>query len=333
MKEKLEINKSFEYKRLYGKISSYTTTYNCIQEDYPFRESIESALGFSDEVVVVDGCSTDGTYEALLELQKKYGEDKVKIYQNDFDWSEPGIDGLQKAFARALCENEYLVQFDVDECFHEDDYERWKMLTKRFPKQANILHLPVAEYWGPRGEVTTRRHNWKWRMSKNLPDISHGINAHARITNEVTGRVYAREGMSDGCEYVNTINYEPLPHTGFYSAEIEKARLTNPEQFAAIYNEVLDKLPSVYHFSWFNLPRKIKQLRKDGNWDKMWSLLYQKPTMERFPGVETDEQVSELAKKLYEQGGEDSDQVKGKIKVGKLYPAIMQEWIKRNSRL
>lgn len=330
---KLKVNENFKYERQYGKISSYTTTYNCKQEDYPYLESISSALAFSDEVVVVDGCSTDGTYDELLELQKIYGEEKLKIFQNEFDWSEPGMDGAQKAFARALCENEFLVQFDVDEVFHESDTEKWKMLTKRFPKQADILHLPVIELWGPKGEVTARRHNWKWRMSRNKPEITHGINNHARITNEETGRVYARKGMSDGCEYVNTMNYEMLNHVGFYNQQIDQARLTSPHDYMMISNQVINQLPSVYHYSWFNLPRKIKQLKKGGVWDKMWSLLYNEETQERFPGVDTDEQVSELAKKLYEQGGEDSDQLKYKFPLFKTQPAIMKEWVERNSKL
>lgn len=330
---KLEPNRNFKYEKLYEKISGYTTTWNCIKEDFPFKESIVSALSFASEVVVVDGGSTDGTYEALLELQKQWGDDKIQVYQNEWDINEPGQDGLMKAYSRALCQHPFLVQFDVDEVFSEDDSEKWKNLTKRFPKQADILHLPVVEYWGPKGEATDRRHIWKWRMSRNKPEITHGINKFARLTDEKTGRVYAKEGMSDGCEYVNCIDYSPLPHVGFYTAEIEDIRNKEPEKFAAIANEVYTKLPSVYHYSWFNLPRKIKQLKKGGTWDMLWSGLYQKPTMERFPGVETEEQVLAKARELYELGGEPSDQIKGKFKVFKMHPAIMKDWIKRNSEL
>jgi glycosyltransferase involved in cell wall biosynthesis len=332
-REKLVPNKNFRYERLYEKISAYTTTWNCLKEDFPFRESIVSALSFASEVVVVDGCSTDGTYEALLELQKQWGDDKIKLYQNEWDLNEPGQDGLMKAFSRALCENPFLVQFDVDEVFSPDDVEKWKMLTKRFPKQADILHLPVIELWGPKGEATTRRHLWKWRMSRNKPEITHGINVHARLTNEKTGRVYAREGMSDGCEYVNTIDYQPLSHVGFYTAQMEEARLKEPEKFAGIANEVFSKLPTVHHYSWFNLPRKIQQLKKGGTWDILWSGLYQQQSMERFPGIETEEQVLACARKLYEMGGEESDKTKGKFTVFKPHPLIMKDWIRRNSTL
>ena len=327
MNNKLQINKDFKYERLYAKISGYTTTYN--STDYPYMESIKSMLGFCDEIIVVDGCSTDGTYE---ELQKLAEEDsRVKVYQNEFDWTEPGSDGLQKAFARALCENDFLWQQDADEVVHEDDYEKIKLITKRFPKSADILDLPVCELWGARGGVTGRRHSWKWRMSKNKPEITHGINAHARITDEQTGRVYAKKGLSDGCEYVNVMNYEMLPHVGFYNAQIEQARTTNPDQYASIMNQVFNQLPSIYHYSWFDLPRKINQLKKGGVWDKMWSLLYKEETQERFPGVETEEQVLDLSKKLHLQGGEDSDQIKYKFQLNRTMPAIMKDWIKKHT--
>ena len=318
-------NKDFQYKRIYGKISGYTTTYNAT--NYPFEECIKSMLGFCDEVVVMDGCSDDGTYEKLKELSKQ--DQRVKLYQNQFDWQEPGIDGMQKAYARAVCENEYLWQMDCDEVVHEDDYERIKLITKRFPKTHDILHLPVIELWGNGQEVTGRRHCWKWRFSKNKPEITHAINKNARLTNEKTGKLYAKKGMSDGCEYVNTMTYEMLPHTGFYNDQIELARLHMPDAYAQGINEVFEKIPSVYHYSWCSIERKLNQLKKGGVWDKMWSLLYQEETQDRFPGIETSEQMKDLAVKLYSQGGEDSDQVKYKFKLTRPGPAIMKDWLSK----
>jgi ADP-heptose:LPS heptosyltransferase/glycosyltransferase involved in cell wall biosynthesis len=314
----------YPYKRIYGKISGYTTTYNAM--DYPFLESIQSMLGFCDEVVVVDGSSTDGTREKLDELASK--DSRIKVFENTFDWEEPGMDGMQKAFARALCENEYLWQMDCDEVVHEDDYEKIKMITKRFPSQ-DILHLPVIELWGNEGTFTGRRHCWKWRMSRNKPEITHAINKHARVTDEKTGKVFAKKGMSDGCEYVNAMTYEMLPHTGFYNDQIEIARTHLPQRYGEGINEVFRHLPSIYHYSWCSLERKINQLKKGGVWDRMWSLLYRESTQERFPGVETPEQVRELAQKLYDLGGEESDTVKYKCQLNRSNPAVMKDWLSR----
>jgi glycosyltransferase involved in cell wall biosynthesis len=327
MKEKLIFNKDFQYQRIFGKISGYSTAYNCEKLGIPYIESIKSMLGFCDEVLVLDGCSNDKTYEKLQELSQQ--ESKVKIYQNQFDWAECGVDGMQKAFARALCENDFLWQQDLDELVHEDDYEKIKMITKRFPTTADILHLPVVELWGDEKRVTGRRHSWKWRMSRNKPEITHGINKNARLIDERTGKVFAKEGLSDGCEYINVMTNEMLPHVGFYNENIETARLYDRENYAKIMNKVFETIPSVWHYSWLNIENKIQQLKKGGTWDRLWSLLYQKESMERFPGIDTSEQIKVLAQKLFDEGGEDSDQIRYKFEITRQPPKLLLEWLKR----
>lgn len=318
-------NAEHTYTRVYGKISGYTTTYNI--NEYPFIESIKSMLGFCDEVVVLDGYSDDGTYEVLEKLAKE--DKRVQLYQNPWDFEEPGIDGMQKAYARALCQSEFLWQQDCDEIVHEDDYEKIKLITKRFPVQADILHLPVIELWGSPDYVTGRRHSWKWRMSRNKPDITHGINKEARLTDEKTGKVYAKQGMSDGCEYVSVMTYDMLPHTGFYENQnIEVARTHMPADYAKGMNQVFNNLPSVFHYSWCSLPNKIKNFIN--KWDKQWNALYLTQNVERFPNVKND-QIDEVAQKLFNEGGEESDSVKYRFKLEKTNPAVMKDWLEKTS--
>lgn len=323
IKGKFARNTEHKYERLYGKISGYTTTYNL--KGYPFVESIKSMLGFCNEVVIVDGESTDGTYEVLQKLAAE--DDRIKLYQNPWDFDEPGMDGMQKAFARVYCENEFLWQQDCDEVVHEDDYEKIKFITKKFPSGVDILHLPVIELWGNESTVTGRRHSWKWRMSRNKPEITHAINAQARLTDEKTGKIYAKQGMSDGCEYVNSMTFEPLPHTGFYNTQIEMARLHMPEEYANGINQIFNMYPSVFHYSWCSLENKVKQFKN--KWDKQWNILYQTENVERFPDVK-DSEVPALAKKLFEAGGEDSDPVKYKFKLERANPSVMKKWLSEN---
>jgi hypothetical protein len=271
--------------------------------------------------------STDGTYEKLQQLASE--NSKIQLYQNEFDMTEPGIDGNMKSFARALSSGEYLIQFDCDEFFHEEDIQRYKLICKKFPKQCDILHMPIVELWGQNGEATGRRHLWKWRISRNKPEITHAINKHARLTCPKTGKIYAKKGWSDGCEYCNIITYEPLPHIGFYNEELEKIRQTQPERFGLVMNEIIKNVPAVYHTSWFSLENKIKQLRKGGQWDKMWSLLYQSESENRFPDCDTDEKVKAMAQKLYELGGEESDKIKYKFNLTKALPKLLIEWAEK----
>ncbi len=327
--DQFEKNSEWEYERITSSISGYTTTYNI--KGYPFMESIQSMLGFCNEVVVVDGKSTDGTWEALQELAAS--DERIKLHQNFWDPEEPSMDGKQKAYARAFCdaENEFLWQQDCDEVVHETDYEKIKLITKRFPQNADILHLPVAELWGNGQTVTGRRHSWKWRLSRNKPEITHGINKGALLTDEKTGKKYAKQGMSDGCEYINVMTNEMLPHVGFYleNRQIEMARITSPEDYANIMNQVFNTLPSVYHYSWASLSRKIKNFTE--KWDKQWNVLYQTDNVERFPDIETEKQISELSEKLFEQGGEDSDEIKYKFALDRTGPAIMKGWLENEA--
>lgn len=324
----LKRNPDFKYKSVTPKISGYTTVYNALNLGYPVEECVRSMLGFCDEVVVVDGVSTDGSWELLQKLSVE--DDRVKLYQNEFDWTEPGVDGIQKAFARCLCENEYLWQMDIDEIVSEQDYEKIKLLAKKFPKNADILHLPIIECWGSEKYFTARRANWKFRLSRNKPEITHGICNFARRTDEKTGKVYAAEGQCDGCCYTGVMDYKPIPNVGFYNEQLETMRLYEPKQYEQVSNQIFEQLPGVFHYSWYNLENKVKQLRPGGNWQKLWSLLYRsdKPT-DRFAGVETEEQVKETARKLFELGGEESDRTKYKCVLQRKHPKIMEKWIEK----
>lgn len=322
----LKRNLDFKYKSVEVPISAYTTVYNGIKENFPFELTIKSALSFASEIVVVDGCSSDGTYEKLQQISEE--DPRIKIYQNEFDLTEPSCDSQNKAFSRCLCENEILVQVDCDEIFDPDDAEKWKLLAKKFPKDTDILHLPVVELWNDLEHCTYRRHLWKWRISRNRPEITHAINKYARLTDEKTGKVYACKGMSDGCEYVNVMNYEPLPHKGFWNEQLDVMRVYQPEQFGGVMNQIYSQLPSVYHTSWLDLPRKVRQLQPGGIWDQLWSLLYQEKTQDRFPGTDFNDQqqVYVLVEKLRKEGGEDSDKVKGVFKLNKPTPVLLQDW-------
>lgn len=320
-------NEDFKYQRITPKISAYLTTYNALNLGYPVEESIRSTFGFADETVIVDGISTDKTWELLQNIAKE--NSNLKLYQNEFDLSEAGVDGIQKASARALCEYEFCWQQDIDEVVHEDDYEKIKLLTKRFPKDVDILHLPIIELWSTENYVTGRKNCWKWRLSRNKSEITHGICSHARLTNEVTGKIYSTKNC-DGCCLINVMTGQPISHVGFYNNQIESMRVHEPEQYAKTVTQIFEQLPSIFHYSWYNLENKIKQLKKGGNWCKLWMLLYNSlEPEERFPAVQSDEQVKEVAKKLFEFGGEETDSTKYKFKLQRKHPKVMEKWIER----
>ena len=236
------------------------------------------------EVVVVDGGSDDGTWEALQYLAES--EEKLKVYQVKRDWNDyrfAVFDGQQKAVARSLCKGDWCWQMDIDEVVHENDYEKVKKLARQIPKSVKIVCLPVIDYWGKEDKVRVDVNPWKWRLSRNDTHITHDIPAQHRAYDE-KGNVYSLG--SDGCDYVHTDNYQPIPHMNFYTPQHEQIRqqIINDENFKEqnlpnyenFINAAIKELPAVHHYSWFDIERKINTYKN--YWSKHWASLFNKTT-------------------------------------------------------
>lgn len=292
------------YQEYSPKIAGYTHLFNPESQGFPYVESIISMLSFCDEVIVIDGGSTDDSIKKLEQTpvtEAALYSKRLKIITNPWDPEEPGMDGMQKAFGRAMVspDMDFLWQQDADEIVHEDDAQKIKDLVKRFPTDVDLLHLPVIELWGDDHTCRTDRHSWKWRLSRNNLRVTHGINVDARLMDPKTGRYFAKDGQSDGCEYIDMVSGKHLPHRGFYNKEIEQLRQTDPVRYGELMNDIFSKVPSVWHYSWADLPRKVRNFREF--WDKQWSVLYQKADVPRF---NPELPVELIADTLQKQGGE-----------------------------
>ena len=297
-------------------ISGYTTTKDCIEHQYPWRQSIKSMLGFCDEVIVMDGGSTDGTYDELIEWAQT--EDKLKVFQTKRNWDHPRFavfDGAQKALARNKCTMDFCWQMDADEVVHEEDYEKIKNLAKKFPGQVDLVSLPVVEYWGSNEKVRMDVTPWKWRLSRNMPNITHGIPEELR---RVDSQEYLYAGLgTDGCDYIDFENFKRIPHASFYTNEIESIRSAalsghkeSIEKYEEWFNRAIEMLPSVHHYSWIDIPRKIKTYKN--YWSKHWQSLYdikQEDTPENNMFFDkpwskvTEKEINSLGKKLSKEMG------------------------------
>jgi len=297
------------------KISGYTQTRNCIEQNYPWEQSIKSLLGFCDEVVIVDGGSTDGTWERLLEIAKV--DQRVKPFQFIRDWNDKRFalfNGQQKAEARKKCTGDFCWQVDIDEVVHEDDYQKIKDLARKFPKDMDLICLPVIEYWGGPEKIRVDVNPWKWRLSRNNPRITHGLPKSHRLF-DAEGTMYS--AGSDGDDYIYSDTLENVPSVSFYTREVDSARNAaiqgNKEALSAYQgwlNSVVQNLPGVYHYSWYDLERKIHTYK--GFWSKHWASLYNQvqedvPENNKFFDKKwsevTDEEVKTLAHKMKQELG------------------------------
>jgi glycosyltransferase involved in cell wall biosynthesis len=328
------------------KISGYMTTKNVINSDYPWKQSIQSMLQFCDEVVVADGGSDDGTWEKLTEWADK--EEKLKVYQRIKDYNHKRFavfDGELKADARSRCSMDWCWQQDSDEIVHEDDAKKIKILAKKLPKSVHLLALPIVEYWGGPEKVRCDVNPWKWRLSKNHSYITHGIPGSLRKFDD-EGNLYALQG-TDGCDYIDKTSLKPVPCATFYTPEVHNVRmqmLQNKDKnliknYEKWFENVINELPGVYHYSWFNLERKIKTYRD--YWTKHWLSLYnieQKDTPEnnmffnKSWSKVTEKEIKEMSVKLKEKMGGwifhqkvDFNKPTPYLKISKKQPRIMME--------
>jgi glycosyltransferase involved in cell wall biosynthesis len=278
-------------------------------------------LQFCDEVCVVDGGSTDGTFHVLSTYAEE--EPRLKVKQIVRNWNDPRFaifDGMQKAEARKMCTLEFCWQMDSDEIVHEDDVTKILDLARAMPKDTLLLALPVIEYWGGPDKVRIDVTPWKWRLSRNDPNITHGVPGQLRVNRPIDDSIvpYVATQGTDGCDMIFADSLEPVPFITFYDNQVDNIRrialasgdVTALKQYSEWFNAVVSNLPCVFHYSWYDLARKIKLYR--GYWTKHWNSLYggelndsaDNNMMFDVPWSKvTDEMIDELASTLQTIGG------------------------------
>lgn len=335
------------------KISCYTTSRNTLSLlDYPLKECVESLKGFADEIIIADSSdkSDTDTLDLLNDLEKS--DKRIKVFHRDLDYTTPNhgvLDGQQKAFSRSKCssDSDWLYQIDNDEIIHENDGQKIISLVDQINdnKEINVLALPVIEPWGSYAKIRIDVNIWKERISRNLPYITHGIPTQLRFTKD--GYEFSKPG-SDGCNLIDTNTGNLIPIVGFMSKESEMLRQMAVKDsryvshFEDFFNDLINNLPPVHHFSWFSIERKIRTYKS--YWSNHWQSL----------GSDTINSDNMFFDVPWEQVSDDMIKAKAKelkmntgghvfhspwrlgmktnsVKLDTIPPEIMKDWIKRNT--
>lgn len=328
------------------KISGYTTLRNPVEMNYPFEASIRSLFPFCDEIVVCDTSDgKDGTDKILKTLEQEFDGDFKVVVPDFVDWDAPnhGIyDGQTKAFAREQCTGDYCFQIDADEVVDATRKQIEQVcsnITEEFP----LIALPVVEYWGSKGKVRIDVNPWKERLSLNSPMLTHGIPGMMRV--EHNGLLYARPG-TDGCNIINRDSLMPVDVISFVTNEVERVRQAaqtsqpHAELYEKWFNKVTDKLPTIYHFSWYSVYEKMRKYKLF--WNNSWQSLYNEQRPEGYNPFfnkpfdqVSDEEMREEAEKLETKtGGHIFHQPwdgtkKLHVTINKPLPELAKEWAKK----
>lgn len=93
---------------------------NGLINGYPFWESLTSCLPLADEIVISEGFSTDGTYDAILKFQKRYGS-KIKLIRADWNSHKSDCGSVITKVsqdAMAHCSRSWIYYLQADEIIH-----------------------------------------------------------------------------------------------------------------------------------------------------------------------------------------------------------------------
>jgi glycosyltransferase involved in cell wall biosynthesis len=152
------------------RLSLYTFVKNGIFYDYHVVEMLKHHLPLVDEIIVNEGYSTDGTYEAISTL-----DSKVKVFRsawgksNTFDWF------LRfKNAARQRCTGDWCLLLDCDEFIPEWEFDRIRECIRTTKKL--LIPIKLINFYG--NYKVYNRHPekvkwpvWKMTLHRNLPEM------------------------------------------------------------------------------------------------------------------------------------------------------------------
>ncbi len=117
-------------------ISTVLVAQNLIERGYPFVESIASVAPFSEEIIVVEGHSSDDTMEWLERLQDLFPQ--LRIIQAKFRKNSHWLANMRNVGIEA-CNGEYIWGGDIDEVIPEGSEEYIYTAIRKFPDCAAFL--------------------------------------------------------------------------------------------------------------------------------------------------------------------------------------------------
>lgn len=142
------------------KISAFTFLRNAQRLQFPFVESIRSALPLVDEFVIALGPCDDDT-EAMI---RAIGDPKIRIIPTawnenlDGSWKVKGfIYGQQKTIALFNCTGDWALYLEGDELLHEEDLPRLRAAMERHlgDRKVEALYFRYLHFYGNRNTVAS----------------------------------------------------------------------------------------------------------------------------------------------------------------------------------
>jgi glycosyltransferase involved in cell wall biosynthesis len=225
------------------KISSNTLILNEINYiDGLIRNLLDADV---DEILFLDGGSTDGTYELLLDYEKKYPE-RIIVMR----WKQPDNTMFKDAFRESVRRNilkdastgDYVLVIDADERINLD-FKKYITLSK------SSIVAPWMQFWGDKIRVNTDDDRvwypgYRVRFMRNVPELRF--------------QQYANLGI-----HYNFAQKGHRLYFGFVKTPLFKTLFSIYNRLWGFSYKICDKI-IIYHLHYQNLNQfKKNDLRKD----------------------------------------------------------------------
>lgn len=235
------------------KISAFSYVRNGFSYGVPFIESLQSVLPLCDELIVAVGDSTDGTREAIVNLN----DSKIKIIDTIWDEKstrEGKIFALQAniAFEGISKDTDWAIHIQADEVLHEQDYDLIRDSIKKADKEPSIEGFlqPFLHFWGDYNNIRNSRrvHRHEIRIFRYNPNIrayrdSQGFRKYKSIQNYLNG---TEKGTKLQVAYLEAPIYH---YNGVRSSENMILKINNFTYYYGQSSEILEEQPkSEYNY-------------------------------------------------------------------------------------
>lgn len=153
-------------------ISAFTIIRNGLKFDFPFLESIRSALPLCDEYVINVGRSEDATRQAIEQLRLRLtAEDAAKIRIIETEWplgdAEKRRGGQiladQTNLALGHCRGDWCLYLQADEVLHEEDHPliRKQLSDWREHPEVEGVVFEYLHFYGSYSVIQTSRSSYR----------------------------------------------------------------------------------------------------------------------------------------------------------------------------
>jgi glycosyltransferase involved in cell wall biosynthesis len=152
------------------KLSVYTFVKDGLYYDFHVVAMLRHHVPLADEIIVNEGHSQDGTYEAIRDL-----DPKIKVHRSRWDRTEPKTWSMKfKNQARRLCSGDWCILLDIDEFIPEWEFERIRQTLAS--TDLTILPLKYVHFYGNYKVINAHPERFGWPVVKhpvhrNLPSI------------------------------------------------------------------------------------------------------------------------------------------------------------------